>query len=257
MPASKSKLRVVIPARYGSSRLPGKPLIDLAGKPMVVRVYDAVRAALIDADIVVAVDDQRILTVLEAYGAPAVMTDPGHESGTDRTAEVARAQGWAVDDVILNVQGDEPLVPSNLLRAFAAFCTGRAPFSIGTIAAPVSSQGQISDPNVVKVILDAEGRAISFSRASIPFARDYPEGGWPLDAYLRHVGVYGYRNDVLQRLTQTPPCALEQVEKLEQLRALWLGIAVQVMWWPKSPPHGVDTAEDALRAAELIKGTEL
>lgn len=244
----------MIPARYGSSRLPGKPLIDLAGKPMVVRVYDAVRMALVDADIVVAVDDERIMTVLEAYGASGVMTDPGHESGTDRTAEVARCRGWAADDVILNVQGDEPLIPVDLLRAFAEFCTSRATFSIGTIAAPVTSTDQIHDPNIVKLMLDAAGEAISFSRAPIPFARDVEKGEWPLTAYLRHVGVYGYRNVVLQRLTRTSPCVLEQVEKLEQLRALWLGIPIQVMWWPSPPPHGVDTIDDARRTAELIKG---
>lgn len=252
MPSSKPTLRVVVPARYGSTRLPGKPLLDLAGKPMVVRVHDAVRRALPEADIVVGVDDERVLTVLAEHGIPATLTDPGHESGTDRAAEIARTRGWSEGDIVCNVQGDEPLVPEDMLRAFAGFCVGRTPFSMATIAAPVGSVREVQDPNVVKLTVDAAGDAIAFSRAPIPFNRDLPPMEWPLDDYLRHVGIYAYRNDVLQQLTGSRPCALEKIEKLEQLRALWIGIPIHVMRWHQSPPHGVDTPDDAARVTAIF-----
>lgn len=252
MPHSSSTLRVVVPARYASSRLPGKPLLDLAGKPMVVRVYEAVRRALPEADIVVAVDDQRVLDALTGHGIQAAMTDPGHESGSDRAAEVARTLGWGGADIVCNVQGDEPLVPQDMLRAFASFCATSTSLSMATIAVPVGTAAEIHDPNVVKLTLDAGDRAIAFSRAPMPFHRELPPAQWPPGDYLRHVGIYAYRNDILQQLTGTPPCTLERIEKLEQLRALWLGLPVHVMRWHQSPPHGVDTPADATRVAALF-----
>jgi len=200
----------------------------------------------------VAVDDQRVLDALAGHGIQAAMTDPAHESGTDRAAEVARTLGWAGTDTVCNVQGDEPLVPHDMLRAFAGFCATCTDLSMATIAVRVGSVAEVHDPNVVKLTLDAGDRAIAFSRASMPFHRDLPPAQWPLDDHLRHVGIYAYRNDVLQQLTGTPPCALERIEKLEQLRALWLGIPIHVMRWHQSPPHGVDTPADAARVAALF-----
>ncbi len=253
MPHSRS-IRVVIPARFGSSRLPGKPLVDLAGKPMVVRVYEAVRSALADVDITVAADDSRIADVLNEYAVPNVSTRPDHDSGTDRIAEVARFKGWSDDDIVINVQGDEPLVPMELLRAFSAFLRERETLSMATIAVPVESYEQLDDPNLVKLVTNAAGEAMLFSRAAIPFNRDLKKADWPLVEYLRHVGIYGYRNAVLQRLTDTPPCSLERSERLEQLRALWLGIPISVMRWHVSPPHGVDTLDDVSRVSAILKG---
>lgn len=254
MSSSNPALRVVVPARLASSRLPGKPLLDLAGKPMVVRVHEAVHRALPDADIVVAVDDLQVLDVLAGHGIAAAMTDPGHESGTDRAAEVARMLGWSDADIICNVQGDEPLIPEDMLRTFAGFCTGRSPFSMATVVVPIGSAREIHDHNVVKVAVGATGDAITFSRAPMPFNRDLPPMEWPPEDYLRHVGIYAYRNDVLQQLTGSRPCALEKIEKLEQLRALWLGIPIHVMRWHRSPPHGVDTPDDAARVAAIFGG---
>lgn len=251
--SEEATVRVVIPARYGSSRLPGKPLVDLAGKPMVVRVYQAVARALPGIDIVVAADEARVMAVLGQNGIPVVLTRQDHESGTDRSAEVARVQGWGEDDLIVNVQGDEPLVPEDLLQAFVAFCTDRDGMSMATIAVPLDSAEQIHNPNIVKLTRDAKGHAIAFSRAALPFNRDLPVEKWPVADYLRHVGIYAYRNAVLQKLTSTRPCDLERIEKLEQLRAQWLGIAIDVMLWHSAPPHGVDTAEDAQRVANIFE----
>jgi len=253
MPSSDAELRVVIPARYGSSRLPGKPLVDLGGKPMVVRVYEAVRSALPRQDIVVAVDDARIVSVLNGYDIPVVLTRADHESGTDRTAEVARLRQWNARDILLNVQGDEPLIPADVLQAFAAFCESRAHMSMATLAVPLEAPEQIHDPNIVKLTLDVNDRAITFSRAALPFNRDLPLSQWLLQDYLRHVGIYAYRNAVLQHLTAMPPCTLERIEKLEQLRAQWLGIPIDVLRWHTSPPHGVDTPEDAARVAQIFQ----
>lgn len=253
MQSNNFALRVVIPARFGSSRLPGKPLIDLAGKPMIVRVFEAVRAALPSVDIVVAVDDVRIQSILQWQSIPVALTSADHGSGTDRVAEVARMHQWNENDIILNVQGDEPLIPNDLLSAFARFCLERKGLTMATLAVPLDDATQIHDPNIVKLTVDFKGRAIAFSRAAIPFNRDLPPRAWPLSDYLRHVGIYAYQNDVLQRLTTTPPCSLEISEKLEQLRAQWLGISIDVMRWHTSPPHGVDTPADAMRVAELFK----
>lgn len=246
-------IRVVIPARYGSSRLPGKPLIDLAGKPLVVRVHEVVRAAIPHAEIVVAVDDNRISDALAQWEIPVMMTDPGHESGTDRVAEVARALSWNSESIIINVQGDEPLVPAALLQSFAAFCVDHAQLTMATVAVPLETVDQLHDPNIVKLCINARDNAITFSRAGIPFHRDLPLNTWPLDGSLRHVGLYAYRNDILQKLTAAEPCSLERAEKLEQLRALWLGIPINVMRWHESPPHGVDTSEDAARVDRLFR----
>ena len=246
------RLKVVIPARYASSRLPGKPLVDLAGLPMVVRVFQRVATALPDADTVVATDDPRIALVLEQHAIPFVMTATDHESGSDRTAEVARLRSWAAEDIIINVQGDEPLLPADLLQAFAAFCSARPGLEMASVTAPLSSREQIQDANIVKVVLDQHGDAILFSRSAIPFCRDMPQARWPLEEFARHVGIYAYRNASLQQLTAAPVCQLESLEKLEQLRALWLGMKIRMMTWHATPPHGVDTPEDVSRVTQML-----
>lgn len=253
-PHSNSTLRVVIPARYGSSRLPGKPLVDLAGEPMIVRVFKVVSSALINTDVVVAVDDERIVAVLEEHGIPSVMTRCDHESGTDRVAEVAALRRWHDEDIVLNVQGDEPLIPALLLQEFASFCRHSESLSMATLAAPLDSLQQLHDPNIVKLTLTAGGHALTFSRAAIPFCRDLPVADWSYEDCLRHIGIYAYRCSVLKALTATEPCALEKLEKLEQLRAQWLEIKIKVMRWQAAPPPGVDTPEDAARTAKIFEG---
>lgn len=252
MSSSSRSLRVVIPARFSSQRLPGKPIVDLAGKPMIVRVHEAVSTALAGHEVVVAVDDDRVLNVLGDYGIAGVMTDSNCVSGTDRVAAVARAREWQPDDVVLNVQGDEPLIPADLLVAFADFCNNSEDFSMATIAVPVSELWEVTDPNVVKLTVRHDGMAITFSRAPIPYDRDIAPEKWEIAKYRRHLGVYAYRNEVLQRLTAAPPCGLEQVEKLEQLRALWLAIPIRVMDWETAPPGGVDTKEDLVRVTAYL-----
>ncbi|MFB9124740.1 3-deoxy-manno-octulosonate cytidylyltransferase [Paraburkholderia dipogonis] len=248
-----ASIHVVIPARFGSTRLPGKPLIDLAGEPMIVRVYEAVRAALPGTvDIVVATDDERIVGSLEAYRIPVRMTDPEHQSGTDRCAQVARELGWNADDLVVNVQGDEPLVPQPLLASFVQFCANAQAFDMATVAVPLTEVSHLTDPNVVKLVVGAHGQAIVFSRSAIPFCRDLPRDEWPLSAYLRHIGIYAYRCSALYRLTETPSCELEELERLEQMRAIWLGMPIRVFEWPEPPPPGVDTKEDVARVREIL-----
>ncbi|NHV28092.1 3-deoxy-manno-octulosonate cytidylyltransferase [Burkholderia sp. D-99] len=256
---SRRPVRVVIPARYGSARLPGKPLVDLDGEPMIVRVHARVRRALPDTDIVVAIDDARIADVLDARGIRFAMTDTGHASGTDRAAEVARVSGWPDTDAVLNVQGDEPLVPTALLKAFAGFCGAAPDLGVATVACPVGEAALLDEPAIVKLVVDRRSRALYFSRAAIPFCRDgRPAGaggsnGSNGGVFLRHIGLYGYANATLQALASAAPCELEHLERLEQLRALWLGIPIDVMRWPDTPPAGIDTPDDVARVVSLLK----
>lgn len=253
MQSNKIPLKVVVPARFGSSRLPGKPLLDLGGEPMVSRVYSVVKTALPQADIVIAIDNVAVAVVLDEYGIPYVMTNSEHESGTDRVAEVARVLDWPDNSIIINVQGDEPLIPIALLQAFSDFCTNIVDFEMATICAPISSINELYSPSVVKLTLKSNDSAINFSRAAFPFNRDVKPEEWSVTNCLRHIGVYAYRKSVLEKITQTKPCQIELLEKLEQLRALWLGVSIKVMRWNESPPHGVDTPEDAIRVADIYK----
>lgn len=239
--------RVVIPARYASERLPGKPLVELAGRPLIEHVYRrAVESGA--GEVLVATDDARIAAACEAFGATAVMTGSQHASGTDRIAEVAALRGWDDDAVVVNLQGDEPLMPPELIaRTAAALRAGAA--DVATLAAPIGDAAEFSNPNAVKVVCDARGRALYFSRAAIP-ARRTEVTEAPLG--LRHIGLYVYRVGALRTLAATPPCALEQIEKLEQLRALWLGMSIAVEVVEAAPPGGVDTPEDAVRVAPLL-----
>lgn len=240
---SDSTAHVVVPARWASTRLPGKPLLDIAGEPMVVRVLQSVSRALPNVDAVVATDDERIARAVEKAGWSAVLTSATCESGTDRVAEVARVSCWGDHDLVINVQGDEPLLPSSFLAAFYDFCVqGRV--EMATACVPIIDHAELSNPNVVKVVRREDGSAIYFSRAALPFDRDLSIDSWQLERHRRHIGIYAYRHDVLRALTLQAPCEIEVAERLEQLRALWLGFKIEVLDWSEPPPPGVDTPSD-------------
>jgi 3-deoxy-manno-octulosonate cytidylyltransferase (CMP-KDO synthetase) len=239
---------VIIPARLASTRLPNKPLADLGGKPMVVRVAERARASGAQR-VIVATDHPDIAAACAAHGVEACMTRADHPSGTDRIAEVARTLGLAPDAVVVNLQGDEPLIDPALLAACAARIGADVPMA--TCAHPLSGADEAFNPNVVKVVLDKNGRALYFSRATIPwhrdgFARDrasLPPGYVP----LRHIGLYAYSNAFLQQYPQMEPAPLEAIEALEQLRVLWHGIPIAVHVTHEAPHAGVDTPEDLAR----------
>ena len=246
---------VIIPARLASTRLPGKPLADLGGKPMVVRVAE--RAVLSGAArVIVATDHEDILAACRAHGVEALMTRSDHPSGTDRIAEVAAAIGLAPDAVVVNVQGDEPLIDPALVAATAALITSEVPMA--TAAHPISAAEDVFNPNVVKVVLDAKGRALYFSRAAIPWNRDgFSHSGAILPAGyrpLRHIGLYAYSQAFLQAYPALAVSPLEQVEALEQLRVLWNGYPIAVHLTDAAPAAGIDTPEDLARARRHYEG---
>lgn len=241
--------RVVIPARYASSRLPGKPLADVAGKPMISRVCERALASGA-AEVCVATDDERIATAVRDTGASVELTSADHESGTDRIAEVAERRQWPGDTIVVNVQGDEPLIPPELVSQVAGVLRSDVEASVATLVTPIDSEDEWRDPNVVRVVVDRDNRALYFSRAPIP---------WPRDGTMphadRHIGLYAYRVSALLELAATPPCDLEQIEKLEQLRALWLGMKIAVAEAVEVPPRGVDTQADLERARAVLLGS--
>ena len=250
---------VVIPARYASTRLPGKPLLDIGGRTMIQRVFDQAAASGAD-EVLVATDDERIARAVSdprprARGVVvAVMTAAECPSGTDRVAAVARARGWDDATVVVNVQGDEPFVPPALIDQAAALLDRDREAAIATLATPVDSLQQFLDPNVVKVVRAEDGAALYFSRAPIPWSRDGATAGLAtqlrFDDALRHVGMYAYRVGALKRITALAPSSLEQCEKLEQLRALQAGVRVVVGLCKTPPGPGVDTVHDLERARE-------
>jgi 3-deoxy-manno-octulosonate cytidylyltransferase (CMP-KDO synthetase) len=264
--ADTPSFTVLIPARMASSRLPNKPLADIAGQPMVVRV--ARRAALSAAmRVVVATDDARILQACEAHGIEAVSTRPDHASGSDRLAQACADLGLDGDDIVVNVQGDEPLMDPHLINAVAALLPARPEASMGTAAHTIASPEDYANPNVVKVVLDARGLAHYFSRAPIPYARDFPGVAWwqgtaqeaspqvqTLKGFapLRHVGIYSYRAGFLRQFPSLSPAPTEAVEALEQLRALWHGHRIAVHVAAAAPGPGVDTPEDLERVRRLL-----
>lgn len=247
--------RAVIPARFGSTRLPGKPLIDLGGRPMIQHVHERVLASGA-AEVVIATDDERIRAAALGFGAEVQMTSAAHASGTDRLAEVALRRGWKEQDVVVNVQGDEPLLPPALVRQCAALLVADAGADIATLATPIESLEEFLDPAVVKLVRRADGRALYFSRAPIPWHRDGAVGGLATQGEfrgaLRHLGLYAYRVGALQRLAVTAPSSLEQAEKLEQLRALQLGMGIIVGEALERPGPGVDTEHDLARVRALL-----
>jgi 3-deoxy-manno-octulosonate cytidylyltransferase (CMP-KDO synthetase) len=246
---------VVIPARYASSRLPGKPLQDIAGKPMIRHVWE--QACKSGAQrVVVATDDRRILEACEGFGAEALLTRVEHNSGTDRLAEVAEKLGLAADAIVVNVQGDEPLIPPSVIDQVALNLSAHPEAAIATLAEPISDSQALFNPNVVKVLSDINGLALTFSRAPLPWARD--EFAHDRDAlppavpYRRHIGIYAYRAGFLSDFVAWGPCWLENTECLEQLRALWHGKRIHVADAVEAPPAGVDTAEDLERVRKLL-----
>lgn len=248
---------VAIPARHGSSRLPGKPLLPIAGRPMIAHVAErALEAGA--TTVVIATDDQRIADAVAGLGLQVCLTSPEHASGTDRLAECARQLGWPDTAVIVNLQGDEPLAPPAAIRC-AADTLVASGAEIATLAMPISEASTLFDPNAVKLVRDGRGDALYFSRAPIPWHRDAfavdrtqlpPTSG---DGWLRHIGLYAYRCDALKRFAAMPPGRLEQVEALEQLRALEAGWRIAVAISPVEVPAGVDTAEDLERVRRRLE----
>ena len=231
------KFHVVIPARYASSRFPGKPLAEIGGKPMVVHVCE--RAARSGAAAVhVATDDERIARAVRAHGHEALMTRADHSSGTDRIAEAAMLLGLRDDDIAVNVQGDEPLISPRVIAQVASTLAENPDASVSTACHPIHEQAALANPNVVKVVMDAKGYALYFSRSRIPYPRE------PDAPCYRHAGIYAYRVGFLQRYAKLPPAPLEKAEALEQLRVLWHGYRIAVAVSEAQIPPGVDTPED-------------
>ncbi len=248
--------RVVIPARYASSRLPGKALVNLSGKPMLQWVYERARGSRAQ-EVLIATDDQMIATAAQGFGAEAIMTSATHGSGTDRIAEVARLRAWADSDIVVNVQGDEPLIPPALIDQVGALLESNPTAQIATLATPVRSLAEFMDPNAVKVVADGEGRALYFSRAPIPWDRDGASSGLASQQRFpgarRHVGIYAYRVGALLRLACLAPTALKQLERLEQLRALENGFEIRVADSLEPPGPDVNTAADLERVSALLE----
>ena len=248
------RFRVVIPARYASSRLPGKPLADIGGRPMVLRVLERALQAGAES-VVVATDDARVQQAVEAAGYQALMTSPDHQSGTERLVEVAETLGWADDTLVVNVQGDEPLIDPALIREAARQLVLHDDAVMATLAHPIHDHADFINPNVVKVVTDEAGYALYFSRAPIP---------WPRDAFaaqqamphelgaLRHIGLYAYRAGFLRTYASLASSPLERYEMLEQLRVLWHGHRISLGITPTAPAPGVDTPEDLERVRSLF-----
>ncbi len=249
------RFKVVIPARYASTRLPGKPLLAIAGKPMIAHVCERAQEAGAE-EIIVATDDERIFQTVNALGIKAVMTRTDHQSGTERIAEVAAHCGWADNEIIVNLQGDEPLIPPATIHQVALALASQQQAGIATLAARIIDSEEIFNPNAVKVVLNKVGYALYFSRAPIPWEREAfanlgrtPSGTVP---YLRHIGLYAYTVDFLKRYCYWEPSPLESVEALEQLRILWHGEAILVKIVDQTPQAGVDTQEDLLRVERVL-----
>lgn len=249
---------VIIPARFASSRFPGKPLAELQGKPMVQHVYE--RACESEASrVLVATDDQRIADVARGFGAEVCMTASTHPSGTDRLQQVVSDLGFYADDIVVNVQGDEPLVPARIINQVAHNLKAEPEASISTLSEPITDIESLLNPNVVKVVSDVRGMALYFSRAPIPWPRDefsadqqhkiMPENF----AWQRHIGIYAYRVKLLNDFVKWLPAPIEETECLEQLRAMWNGARIHVAEADEQPPAGVDTPEDLERLKRLLE----
>ena len=249
---SSEPFTVIVPARLASTRLPGKPLLDIAGLPMVVRVArQAQRSSA--AQVVVATDAPEVAAACTAHGVPHVMTRADHASGSDRLAEACEHLGHDGGHIVVNVQGDEPLIEPGLIDRCAALLGEHPDCPVGTVAHPIEEAADWLNPNVVKVVLDAAGRALYFTRASIPFFRDGSPGQLPADpAPLRHLGLYAYRAGFLRRFPTLPQAPIERTEALEQLRVLWHGERIAVHITDMAPGTGVDTPEDLVRVRALF-----
>lgn len=248
---------VIIPARYASTRLPAKLLLDICGKPMLQHVYELAQNSGA-ASVTVATDDERIEAVVSSFGGKVCMTAVHHETGTDRLAEAASQLELKKDDIVVNLQGDEPLMPPRLLKQVAQLLNGEQGADMSTLCTRIHTAAELFDPHVVKVVMDQQGKALYFSRAVIPWDRDafavtteeLPEQA----VHYRHLGLYAYRVGFLEEYVSKAPCELERMESLEQLRVLWHGGRIQVAEAEEVPGPGVDTIEDLERVRSLIQG---
>jgi len=249
--------KVVIPARYGATRLPGKPLVDIAGKPLVRHVYErALESAA--AEVVIATDDERVAQAARGFGAQVCMTSAQHQSGSDRIAEVLEKLAWPEDTSVVNLQGDEPCMPPSLINQVAEDLEEHRSAAMTTLATPISDREELFDPHVVKVVTDGEGYALYFSRAPIPWHRDEFLGdSFPLPKttdFRRHIGLYAYRAGFLRRYVNWTPPPLELAESLEQLRVLWNGERIHVSRAVSEPGPGVDTRDDVVAVEKRLAG---
>ncbi|MFO1387849.1 3-deoxy-manno-octulosonate cytidylyltransferase [Cellvibrio sp.] len=251
------KFTVVIPARYASTRLPAKPLKEIARKPMIQHVYE--RACESDAhQVIIATDDERIEAVATAFGAQVCMTSAEHTSGTDRLQEVVKRLGLADDEIVVNVQGDEPLIPAQVINQVANNLASMSSAAMATLSEPIHSLADFRNPNIVKVVADKEGRALYFSRAPIPWPRDHfaqadvteLPNNFPAQ---RHIGIYAYRVGLLHKFVTWAPAPLEKIELLEQLRVMWNGELIHIAEAIVAVPGGVDTEEDLQRVKSLLE----
>lgn len=248
---------LIIPARLESTRLPKKPLREIAGRPMIARVIEQAKRASAER-LIVASESDEVLEIARASGAEIALTRADHESGSDRLAEVVDQLELPDDAIVVNLQGDEPLMPPGLLGLVADALKGDPGAGVSTLATPIRDFESARDPNVVKVVMDESGRALYFSRAMIPHPRDLSadelRGRVPESLnYYRHLGLYAYRAGTLRRFHRAPPAMIEQAEKLEQLRLMAMGVSIRVIVVDEAPPHGVDTEEDLARVEALIR----
>jgi 3-deoxy-manno-octulosonate cytidylyltransferase (CMP-KDO synthetase) len=245
---------VVIPARFAATRLPGKPLLPVGGRPLIQWVWERARASGA-ASITIATDDERIRLAASAFGADCVMTSADHASGTDRMAEVARVRRWGATELVVNVQGDEPLIPPALIARVAEELAARPQIDIATAVAPITRTEEFLDPGSVKALRALDGRALYFSRAPVPWPRDSSPGAVPsaCAGAWRHIGIYAYRLRSLLEFAAWPPTALETIERLEQLRALEHGMSIHLVELAEAPPPGVDTPEDLQRVRTMLE----
>src|ERR1700722_8038251 len=244
----------LIPARFSASRLPGKPLLVIGDRPLIQWVWQCARESGA-ATVIIATDDARIFDSARGFGAAVEMTSPQHASGTDRIAEVVRLKGFAPGDIVVNLQGDEPMMPPSVVGAIAQALNARPQIDIATAVTPIQSLSEFLDPNCVKALRAGDGRALYFSRAPVPWPRDSIAAGRPssfLGAW-RHIGIYAYRVHSLLQFAAWPPTPLELTEKLEQLRALEHGMHIQLVTLSASPPAGVDTPEDLERVRSALQ----
>ena len=253
---SRPVFKVVIPARFSSSRLPGKPLVELLGKPMIQRVYERCLASSA-VQVIVATDDERIVKAVKLFDGEACMTRPDHASGTDRVMEVAEQLGWKDQDIVVNVQGDEPLIPAAAIDQAAVCMLDDPDCGIATLCEPIEYAEDLYNPSVVKVVFNHLGRALYFSRAPLPWYRDesihsgsssLPEGF----AFYRHIGIYAYRVATLRAYVTWEQSMMEKAEKLEQLRALYQGVPIHVSLASQTMYKGVDTEDDLQRVREFL-----
>jgi len=257
--AKVSAYHIVIPARFASERLPGKVLLDLAGQPLLQHVWERACASRADS-VIIATDDARIVDVAEAFGAQVVLTRKDHQSGSDRIAECAAKLAWPDEHLVVNLQGDEPLMPAACLDQVAALLDQRQDCEVASLYWPIDEAAEVQNPNAVKVVTDSQGRALYFSRAPIPYARSYDSIDEAMTAgveWKRHLGLYAYRLAALRRYTSCAPTPLEMSERLEQLRIMEQGGRIAMAAACEFIPAGIDTAQDLRRVTELIEGSRL